>query len=408
MRSCCAGTASVSTTRAEDHQLPVKTALHPAGPSPSVGLVTRAARHSPCAGVAAGRAGERSPSAQLVPSTALQSPSTGLVSWAARQSPFGGPDQAVTANHEEQKAGSMTSKKRRRELSPLHIEAAIVAASAAHLEAAKSGDHSAAPNDKTHEPGSKRVKREELVTQPEPPLLSKGHQQAKQNPSDTIDLISDSDEEKPSRNPSLTKTSTPTHTPNQSFNSAAGISEAPNTGSATDPIVIEITESEDDEDQLLPDLPDQAVQPLSEQTPPQLESPVSSLFLSFSDDTPDPKRTPSTHRGSQAAKGSHPPLERSTTGSHLPLRRSTKGSQPPLTESVKGSPGSAQGSPAASPSSLWESMRNAACSSGMLSAPRRTRSSHVVSNTADCSMSDPLIGKQLILWICPAQFTGSN
>ena len=230
----------------EEEPLPMRAALHPAEPGQATG---------------------KSPSTKTGTRAAGSSPSGGPVTRAARRSPCLQPGAVIIANTENLQCGVTHSRKRQRlSFTPQNEAdtAAAAPATAAHIEAATAADDSETPDSKLHEPSSKRIKRESPASQL-PSLHSRGPDQHRSSGLTELIIISDSDEEKPKTDTSSglpstphstghpissharTLTATPMRTPNQSFKTAVGTPDAPNTGSASDPIVIVITESDDDD-----------------------------------------------------------------------------------------------------------------------------------------------------------------
>lgn len=386
----------------EEQILATRRDLQPAGPSTagqecSVWTGTRAVEQSPCT--------------EAVPRAAGRSPSTRAATRAAEQACK--PDAEVLPDEMRR------SMKRKRAAASLHTEAVAAAATAAHGTAEESKP---APDSKSRVTHRKRMQTERSVLvkdeSPSPQNaslpLSRAHSQHKISDPAELIVISDSEEENaasthssettpiahtnanananfaPAQALALDPTHTPTHTPMATHRTVTGTPQAPNTGSASDPIVIELTESEDD-DQVSVSAQNQpkswlgSPQNQSTFTPRQLraalrkpnsESVLASpddFFLSLSDNSPTPQNNPSTAKGCRAVQTSQAPFAQPLKGSLAPLSGSVKGSPCPLSQSMKVTPVTPQALPNVTPGKLKESIRSAARSQALLSVPRRGR-----------------------------------
>ena len=387
---------------------------------------------------------------------AVESHSVGPLSRAAENSPSTraltrAAGHTSTAGSEDVQHSSMKSRKQTRTAMSLQpdLTAAALAADGAGATAV---DESS--NSKLVQPARKRIKHEaaaagtssmngRLAVQNTSPLLSQGQNQSNVlSAKDTI-VISDSEEEEPTATPSSKPIPTPhanaapTHAqtkgggpnftppniPTGKTTAAKSSPEAPNTGSASDPIEIDISSEDDDQvpaptqDQpgLAQDQPGLAPQNLGlgqielDTTPNRRRSPQGKLgskqgspfdlCVSLSDYSITPLNTPSTVGGRNTAQGSHMPLARCAKRSRPPLSDSVKGSPAPFSDTMagtpaslqvplsnrvkgnsvpfietrKGTPASPQGLPVPAPDALLESVRSAARSSALLSVPRRGR-----------------------------------
>ncbi|KAL0030931.1 hypothetical protein WJX79_001885 [Trebouxia sp. C0005] len=212
-----------------------------------------------------------------------------------------------------------------------------------------------------------------------------------------------------------TPTLTPLRIPSGKPMAAKSSPEAPNTGSASDPIEIDISSDDDQVPAPAWDWPGSAPNHLAsgqnevDTTPNRrgsaqgklgsMQGSPTDLYVSLSDYSNTPQKTPITVRGRNTVQGSHAPLAHSAKGSRPPLSDSVKGSpapfsgpiavtpdplQDPLSNHVKGNsgpfsltrkgtPASLKGLPVSPPDALLESVRSAATSSALLSVPRRGR-----------------------------------
>ena len=426
------------------------------------GLALRSALH-----LAAPRLAAEQGRSTPTPEAAVDSLSVGPLSRAAENSPATraltmAAGHMSTAGPKDVQHSSMKSRKQTCTAMSLQPETVTAAALAADAAGATEVDNFQTPDSESAHPARKRIKHESaaatssrngrLAVQNTSLLPSQGQNQSNVlSAKDTI-VISDSEEEEgqptatPSSKPVLTPhaNAAPTHaqtkgatptppplcTPTGKTTAAKSSPEVPNTGSASDPIEIDIS-SEDDEQVPGParDQPGSAQnQPGSAQDQPgsaphhlgsgqseldtmpnrrrspqgklglTLGSPTE-LCVSLSDYSYTPQNTPSTVGGRNNAHGSHMPLARCAKGSRPPLSDSVKGSpapfsdtmattpdplQHPLSNHVKGNPGpfsqtrkgtpaSLQGPPVSAPDKLLESVRSAARSSALLSVPRRGR-----------------------------------
>ena len=416
------------------------------------GLALRSALHLAAPRQAAGQ-GRSTPT----PGAAMESLSVGPLSRAAEDSPS---TRALTraAGHmsmgpENVQHSSMKSRKRictAMSLQRENFTAAALAADGAGATAADDSSYS-----KLVQPARQRIMHEaaagtslmngRLAVQSASLLPSRGQNQSNVlSAKDTI-VISDSEEEE--GQPTATPSSKPLPTPHTNaapthaqpkggsptftlLRTATGETmdaksspEAPNTGSASDPIEIDIS-SEDDEKLPAPtqnqprsaqDQPGSAPQHMRpgqnelDTTPNGQRSPQgklgsmlgspTDLCVSLSEYSDTHQKTPSTVGGRTTVQGSHMPLARSAKGSRPPLSDSVKGSpapfsgttaatpaplQAPLSNHMKGStgpfsltrkgtPASLQGPSVPAPDVLLESVRSAARSSALLSVPRRGR-----------------------------------
>ncbi len=405
------------------------------------------------------------------PGATVESLSVGLLSRAAENSPSTraltrAAGHMSTAGPEDVQHSSVKSRKRISTVMLLQPEIVTAAALAADGAGATAVDESS--DSKLAQPARKRIKHEaaggtssmngRLAVQSTSPLPSRGHSQTNVcSTKDTI-VISDSEEEEgqPTATPSSKPIPTPhanaapTHartkggaptppplrTPTGKTTAAKSSPEAPNTGSASDPIEIDISSDDDQVPAPTQDQPGSAqdqpgsaqYQPGSAQHQPgsapvhlkaeqneldmtsnrrrspqgKLGSTLASpndLYVSLSDHSNTPLNTPSTIGGRNTVQGSHMPLARFAKGSHPPLSDSVKGSpasfrgikaatpaprQAPLSNHMKGStgpfsltkksmPAPLRGLPVPAPDALLESVRSAARSSALLSVPRRGR-----------------------------------
>ncbi len=437
------------------------------------GLILRSALHLAAPRQVAGQ-GRSTPTS----GAAMESLSEGLLSRAAANSPSmraltRAAGHMSTAGSEDAQHSSMKSRKRvstAMSIQPEHLTA--LAADAAGATAVDESSDS-----KLAQPARKRIKHEaaagtsllngRLAVQNTSPLPSRGQNQSNVlSAKDTI-VISDSEEEEPKATPNSKPIATPhanaapTHartrggaptpptlrTPTGETTAAKGLPEAPNTGSASDPIEIDIS-SEDDEQVPAPaqdqpgsaqDQPGSASHHLGSRqhdvdtTPNRRRSPQgkpavmlgspTDLYVSLSDYSHTPlNNTPSTIGGRNTVQGSHMPLARSAKGSRPPLSGSVKGSpapfsgtmaaipaplQGPLSNHMKGStgpfsltrkgtPASLQGLSVPAPDVLLESVRSAARSSALLSVPRRGR---VIFAESSPPHAMAALGKLLCCWI---------
>ena len=388
---------------------------------------------------------------------AVESHSVGPLSRAAENSPSTraltrAAGHTSTARSEDVQHSSMKSRKQTRTAMSLQPENLTAAALAADGAGATAVDESS--DSKLVQPARKRIKHEaaaagtasmngRLAVQNTSPLPSQGQNQSNVlSAKDTI-VISDSEEEESTATPSFKPIPTPhanaapTHTqtkggaptftplniPTGKTTAAKNSPEAPNTGSASDPIEIDISSEDDDQvpaptqDQpgLAQDQPGVAPQNLGlgqielDTTPNRRRSPQGKLgskqgspfdlCVSLSDYSIMPLNTPSTVGGRNTAQGSHMPPARSAKHSRPPLSDSVKGSPAPFSDTMagtpaslqvplsnhvkgnsglfietrKGTPASPQGLPVPAPDALLESVRSAARSSALLSVPRRGR-----------------------------------
>ena len=413
-------------------------------------------------------AAPRQPAGQKRPTpthgAAVESHSVGPLSRAAENSPStraltSAAGHTSTAGSEDVQHSSMKSRKQTRTAMSLQPENLTAAALAADGAGATAVDES---SDSKHvQPARKCIKHEaaaagtssmngRLAVQNTSPLPSQGQNQSNVlSAKDTI-VISDSEEEESTATPSFkpiptphanaapthaqTKGGAPTFTPlnilTGKTTAAKNSPEAPNTGSASDPIEIDIS-SEDDDQVPAPtqdqpgsaqdqpgsaqDQPGLAPQNLGlgqielDTTPNRRRSPQGKLgskqgspfdlCVSLSDYSITPLNTPSTVGGRNTVQGSHMPLACSAKRSRPPLSDSVKGSPAPFSDTMagtpaplqgflsnhvkgnsgpfietrKGTPASPQGLPVPAPDALLESVRSAARSSALLSVPRRGR-----------------------------------
>ncbi len=411
------------------------------------GLVLRSALHLAAPRQAAGQ-GRSTPT----PEADVKRLSVRPLSWAAANSPSAralprAAGHTSTSGSEDMQHSSMNARKRISSAMSLQPETLTAAALAADGAGATALDESL--DSKLAQPARKRIKHEaaagtasmngRLAVHNTSLLSSRGQNRSNVlSARDTI-VISDSEEEelpatlssKPIPTPhvnALTKGGAPTlaslKTPTGKTTAVKSSPEAPNTGSASDPIEIDIS-SEDDEKVPAPahDQPGSAQdQPRSaphhlgsrqgelDTTPNRRRSPQgkpestlgspTDLYVSLSDYSHTSlNNTPSTVRGRNTVQGSHMPSARSAKGSrpplsdsvkdspapfsgttaatpaplHAPLSNHMKGSTGPFSLTRKGMPASLQGLPVSAPDALLESVRSAARSSALLSVPRRGR-----------------------------------
>ena len=397
----------------EEQMLSTRGALQPAGPSTagqecSVWTGTRAVEQSPCTEAVARAAG--------------RSPSTRAATRAA--------EQACKSDTEVLPDEMRRSIKRKRAAASLQTEAVAAVATAAYANDATAEESKPMPDSRhpvTHRnhmqtEQSALVKGESPSPQNASLLLSRAHVQHKISDPAELIVISDSEEENaasthssettptahpnanakftPAQAHTLDPTHTPTHTPMATHRIVTGMPQAPNTGSASDPIVIELTESEDD-DQVSVSAQNQpkswlgSPQNQSTITPRQLraalrkpnsESLLASpddFFLSLSDNSPTPGKAPSTAKGCRSAQTTQTPLAHPSKGSLAPLSGSVKGSPCPISQSMKGTPATPQALPSVSTGKLPDSIRSAARNKALLSVPRRGRTNGTVTPPPD-------------------------
>ncbi|KAL0022368.1 hypothetical protein WJX77_004927 [Trebouxia sp. C0004] len=316
------------------------------------------------------------------PGNAVESLSVGPLSMAADNSPSTrAPTRAAgnisTAGPEDVQHSSMRSRKwicTATSLQPEMVTAAALAADGAGATAVNDS-----PDSKLVHPARKRVKHEAaagqsptnggLAVQKTSQLPSRGQYHSNVlSAKDTI-VISDSEEEEeqPTATPSSKPTPTPhanatrTHvqtqggvptpaplrTPNGKTTATKSSPEARNTGSASDPIEIDITS--EDEDQV--PAPAQH-QPGSAQDQPGSAPHHLELGQSLLDTTPNRRRS---------------------LQGKAPLSNQVKGSADPFSQARKCTPASLQGQPVSEPDALLANVRSAARSSALLSVPRRGR-----------------------------------
>lgn len=458
--SLAAGNAMVSTVKKEEER---RTDLE--ADEEDEGLALRSALHLAAPRQAAGQ-GRSTPT----PGAAVESLSVGPLSGAAENSPSTraltrAAGHMSTADPEDVQHSSMKFRKRTCTAMLLQTET-VTAADGAGATAV---DDSQTTDSNLIHPARKRVKHEaaagissmngRLAAQNTSPLPSRGQNQSNVSSAKDTIVLSDSEEEQPTATPSApnamrthvqTKggapTLTPLRTPTGQTRAAKSSSEVPNTGSASDPIEIDIT-SEDDDQVPAPaqdrpgsaqDEPGSAPHHLGsgqnqlDTTPDRRRSPQgklgstqgspTDLYVSFSDYTNTPLNTPSTVGGRNTVQGSHMPLARSVKGSRPPLSDSVKGSPAPFSDTIaatpaplqgplsnhvkgssgpsshtrKGTPASLQGLPVSAPETLLESVRSAARSSALLSVPRRGRFIFAESSPLHAMAA---LGKLLSCWV---------
>ncbi|DBA68787.1 TPA: hypothetical protein ACH3X2_013401 [Trebouxia sp. C0005] len=434
------GNAMVSTVKKEEKK---RTDLQ-AGEKDK-GLALRSALH-----LAAPRQAARQGRSTPTPEAAVESLSAWPLCRAAENIPsMGALTRAAghmsTAGPEGVQHSSMKSRKHTCCATSVQPQTVTAVALVADGAGATAVDNSQTPDSESAYSARKRIKHEaaagtssmngRLTVQNTSPLPSRGqHQSNVSSAKDTI-VNSDSEEDDPTATPSSkpiaaphanaalahaqtmggTPTLTPLRIPSGKPMAAKSSPEAPNTGSASDPIEIDISSDDDQVPAPAWDWPGSAPNHLAsgqnevDTTPNRrgsaqgklgsMQGSPTDLYVSLSDYSNTPQKTPITVRGRNTVQGSHAPLAHSAKGSRPPLSDSVKGSpapfsgpiavtpdplQDPLSNHVKGNsgpfsltrkgtPASLKGLPVSPPDALLESVRSAATSSALLSVPRRGR-----------------------------------